>query len=203
MSTRIKTNEVRFSFCHLFEPSQIAGQGDPKYSLAILIPKTDRETLAKIKEAYETAKQEGAEKFGKVFTSKCKTPLVRVPGTKEGLLRDADKEEEIDTAYAGHYILNLKSTNAPQVLARETGTKVLDKEEGERIVYSGCYGKVTLSIFAYNNGQTGIGAALNNVFKTRDGERFGGYKSAAEDFGDELDMAADALGDAGDAYDCL
>ena len=54
--THVKTGEVRFSFCHLFEPSSFNDQ-KPKYSLAILIDKSDKATLDAIKKAYEAAKQ--------------------------------------------------------------------------------------------------------------------------------------------------
>ena len=49
--THVKTGEVRFSFCHLFEPSSFNDQ-KPKYSLAILIDKSDKATLDAIKKAY-------------------------------------------------------------------------------------------------------------------------------------------------------
>lgn len=191
MSVKVKTGEVRFSFCHLFEPHAFQDGQDAKYSMAILIPKTDKKTLNAIKEAYELAKKEGIEKYGKSFASKA-SPLIRPVGSNYGLLRDADQDEELasDENYAGHFIMNLKSTKAPQVLAKETGRQLITKESGgEDIVYSGCYGKVSLSIYPYNNVQIGISASLNNVLKTKDGERFSGWTSAADDFADELDDA--------------
>ena len=191
MSVKVKTGEVRFSFCHLFEPYAFQEGQEAKYSLAILIPKTDKKTIGAIKAAYEQAKQEGVEKYGKAFASKA-SPLVRPVGSNYGLLRDADQDEELSTdeSYAGHYIMNLKSTKAPQVLAQETGKQLITKENGgEDIVYSGCYGKVSLSVYPYNNVQTGISASLNNVLKTRDGERFSGWTSAADDFAEELEDA--------------
>ena len=191
MSVKVKTGEVRASFCHLFEPYAFQEDRDAKYSIAILIPKTDKKTLGAIKAAYEQAKQEGVEKYGKAFASKA-SPLIRPIGSNYGLLRDADEDEELssDEAYAGHYIMNLKSTKAPQVLSRETGKQLITKENGgEDIVYSGCYGKVSLSVYPYNNVQTGISTSLNNVLKTRDGERFSGWTSAADDFAEELEDA--------------
>ena len=93
--------------------------------------------------------------------------------------------------------MNLKSDKAPQVLARETGRKRLTKEDGgEDIVYSGCFGKVTFNVYPYQNVATGISAGLNNVLKTRDGDRFGGWVSAEDDFADDLqddDIYSDLL----------
>lgn len=191
MSVKVKTGEVRFSFCHLFEPHLFLDGQEAKYSMAILIPKTDKKTIGAIRAAYEQAKQEGVEKYGKAFASKA-SPLIRPVGSNYGLLRDADQDEELSTDenYAGHYIMNLKSTKAPQVLAKETGKQLITKENGgEDIVYSGCYGKVSLSVYPYNNVQTGISASLNNVLKTKDGERFSGWTSAADDFAEELEDA--------------
>jgi hypothetical protein len=195
--THVKTGEVRFSFCHLFEPSSFNDQ-KPKYSLSILIDKSDKATLAAIKKAYEAAKQVGVERYGKAFASKA-SPLIRPVGSNYGLLKDADQDDELaaDPNYANHFVMNLKSDKAPQVLARETGRKRLTKEDGgEDIVYSGCFGKVTFNVYPYQNVATGISAGLNNVLKTRDGDRFGGWVSAEDDFADDLqddDIYSDLL----------
>ena len=56
---------------------------------------------------------------------------------------------------------------------------ILDQSE----FYSGCYGRASISFFAYNsNGSKGIGCGLNNVQKLDDGEKLGGAASATEDF---------------------
>ena len=38
--TRIVTGEVRLSYAHVWEPNSIQG-GKPKYSVSLIIPKTD------------------------------------------------------------------------------------------------------------------------------------------------------------------
>ena len=40
-------------------------------------------------------------------------------------------------------------------------------------VYSGCWGHVALSIYAYNNQSKGIGLGLNGVQKVKDDEALG------------------------------
>ena len=51
-------------------------------------------------------------------------------------------------------------------------------------VYSGMYGRVSVTFFAYSNsGKKGIGCGLNAVQKLRDGEPLGGHISAEEAFG--------------------
>ena len=59
--------------------------------------------------------------------------------------------------------------------------------EDQELVYSGCYGKVTLNLYPYSKaGNTGIGVGLNNVLKTRDGDNLGGRVSGEVDFADEF-----------------
>ena len=55
---KVVTNEVRFSYTHLWEPQAINGS-EPKYSVSLIIPKKDTETIKAIKEAIETAKKDG------------------------------------------------------------------------------------------------------------------------------------------------
>ena len=46
---KVLTGEVRLSYCNLIQPrAPLSGQGDPKYSVTILIPKTDVATKADI-----------------------------------------------------------------------------------------------------------------------------------------------------------
>ena len=57
--------------------------------------------------------------------------------------------------------------------------------------YSGCYGSASINFFPYNTkGNKGVAAGLNNVIKTRDGERLAGGKTAEEDF---ADLAGDLM----------
>ena len=56
---------------------------------------------------------------------------------------------------------------------------IIDRSE----FYSGCYGRASISFFAYNsNGSKGVGCGLNNVQKMEEGEKLGGATTAAEDF---------------------
>lgn len=189
MSTKVKTGEVRFSFAHIFEPHAFNDDSPKKYSLSLIIPKSDKKTLKAIEEAYKEAVQEGVDKFGKAFASKA-SPLIRPIGSNYGLLKDADQDGTLsdNPAYQNSYIMALKSNTAPQVLAVETGKGTLLTKDngGPDIVYSGCYGKVTLTVYPFSKVSTGVTAALNNVLKTKDGQRFNGWKSAAEDFGDDF-----------------
>ncbi|MCM1297331.1 MAG: DUF2815 family protein, partial [Muribaculaceae bacterium] len=56
MSTQITTGKVRFSYCNLFQPRAVQEGAQPKYSVTLLIPKSDKATIQKIKAAMDEAK---------------------------------------------------------------------------------------------------------------------------------------------------
>ena len=164
--TKVTTGKVRLSYAHLFEPHAIDGN-EPKYSVSVIIPKSDKETLQAIKEAVNEAKEQGKGKWGGKVPANVKTPL-----------RDGDIDREGDEAYAGCYFLNANSKNKPGVVDINV-QPILDATE----VYSGCYARLTLNFYAYNaNGNKGIAAGLGNVQKLADGEPLGGFTRAEDDF---------------------
>lgn len=101
-STKVITGKVRFSYVHIFQPHAIEEGQEPKYSMSIIIPKSDKETLKKIKAAVEAAKQAGASKWGGKIPKNLKTPL-----------RDGDEERPDQEEYAGAYFLNASSKTRP------------------------------------------------------------------------------------------
>lgn len=188
-TTKVITGKVRLSYTHIFEPQSIDG-GDEKYSTAILIPKSDKETLRKIKAAVDAAKELGKSKWGGKIPANCKTPL-----------RDGDEERPDDEAYAGHYFLNATSKNKPGI-AKPIGKDGSGKTKFQEItdsteVYSGCYAKVSLNFYPFDaKGNRGVAAGLNNVVKIQDGDFLGGRSNvnddfANEDFDDVVDISDD------------
>ena len=172
MSNNISTRVIipcRFSYLHCWEPNSINGS-EPKYSVSAIISKKDTETIKAIKAAIEQAKQESMSKWGGKIPPNLKTPL-----------RDGDIDRPDDEAYAGCYFLNANSRQAPQVVDANV-QPILDQSE----VYSGCYGKISVTFYGYNsNGNRGIAAGLGNIQKLKDGESLGGRTSAADDFATE------------------
>ena len=163
--TRIITGEVRLSYAHVWEPNSIQG-GKPKYSVSLIIPKTDTATITAIEKAIDAAIDAGIAKFGGKRPNKA---ALKLP------LRDGDVERD-DEAYAGAVFVNANSTVAPQIVD-ENVQPILDRSE----VYSGCYARVSLSFYAFNtNGNKGIACGLGNIQKTRDGEPLGGGRISAE-----------------------
>ena len=171
--TKVITGKnTRLSYFHGWEPTSING-GPERYSVSVLIPKDDKETVKAINDAVDAAIEEGIAKFGGKKPNKA---AIKLP------LRDGDTERE-DEAYAGHWFINANSKTAPQIVDKAV-KPILDRDE----MYSGCYARVSLNFYAFNsNGNKGIACGLGNIQKIRDGESLGGRSSAADDFSTEED----------------
>jgi len=164
--TKVTTGLIRMSYVHVFEPSAMQGN-DPKYSICVLIPKTDHETLRCVKEAVEAAKEMGKAKLGGKIAPNLKTPL-----------REGDERPD-HPEYQDMMFLNASSKNKPGVVDADVHP-VIDPSE----VYSGCYGRLTINFYAYSqSGNKGIAAGLGNVQKLQDGDTLSGGATAEEDFG--------------------
>ena len=59
LNTKVKTGEVRLSYCHLFEPHAFDEGQEAKYSVQIIFDKNDKVTAGFISQAYKNAKQNG------------------------------------------------------------------------------------------------------------------------------------------------
>lgn len=164
-STKIVTGKARLSYVNLLTPRAQEEGKEPKYSVCLLIPKSDAKTVAAIKQAIEAAKEAGKPTWGGKVPPGLKVPL-----------RDGDTER--DTAeYKGHWFLNASSKRKPQVVDANV-QPILDSNE----VYSGMFARVSINFYAYNQaGNRGIAAGLGNVQKIADGEALGGAASRAED----------------------
>ena len=163
---KVVTGKVRFSYAHVFQPSAAVEGGTPKYSVSLIIPKSDTETVAKFQKAFEDAATTNAAFFGGA-----------VPKGLKGGLRDGDAEKD-DPAYANSFFVNANSANKPGVVDANMNP-IIDPSE----FYSGCFGRASVTLYPYNaSGTKGIAVGLNNVQKLEDGEKLGGGTSAAVDF---------------------
>lgn len=167
VKTKVVTGIVRLSYEHVWEPASING-GEPKYSASLIIPKSDKKTVAAIEAAVDAAIEEGIGKFGGKKPNKA---MLKLP------LRDGDVERE-DEAYKDSFFVNANSRTAPQVVDRAV-KPILDRSE----VYSGCYIRASVTFYSFNsNGNKGVACGLNNIQKVRDGEPLGGRANAEDDF---------------------
>lgn len=166
--TKVVTSvNTRLSYFNGWEPVSING-GAEKYSVSVLIPKTDNETINAINAAVDAAIEEGISKFGGKKPNKAS---IKLP------LRDGDVERD-DDAYKGHYFVNANSITPPQIVDKAV-RPILDRNE----VYSGCYARVSLNFYAFNsNGNKGVACGLGNIQKIKDGEPLAGRNNAADDF---------------------
>lgn len=171
--TKVITGKVRFSYLNVFEPKSV-GDGEPKYGVSLIIPKSDKKTIKKIKDAIAVALEEGKSKFGG-----------KIPKTFKNPLRDGDEEREDDEVYADSFFVNANSPRKPG-LVDEDVNPIMDKED----LYSGCYGRASVNFYAFNsNGNKGVACGLNNLQKLGDGERLGAaIASAEDDFGSDDDL---------------
>jgi hypothetical protein len=166
VKTKFVTGKVRFSYANVFQPGETPN-GTLKYSVSIMIPKSDKDTVARFKKAFEDTKTVNAAVWGG-----------SVPKLLKGGLRDGDVEKD-DPAYAGYYFINASSNEKPGIVDADMNA-VIDPEE----FYSGCYGRVAIEFYPYQvEGSKGIACGLGNVQKLEDGEALGaGGISAATDF---------------------
>ena len=173
--TRVLTGEVRLSYANLVMPKAPMSDpnGVPKYSVTLLIPKTDTAVKANIDASIEAAAKEAMSKlWGGV-----RPPVMPTP------IHDGDGVRDNGTAYGdeckGCWVITASSKNKPQVVHQnDISTELLPQD-----IYSGMYARVTINFFAYNRaGKRGIGCGLGNVMKTREGEPLSGNVSAASDF---------------------
>lgn len=187
--SNIVTSEVRFAFVNLFKPRK-NDQGKEKYGVTLLFPHPSKLTGA-AKAEYESciaklqaaAKEAATEKWGAKPPTGLRTPF-RNQGDKAG-------------DYAGYedgaIFLNVTSEQRPECVD-ETVQPIIEPSK----LYSGCYGRVSLRAFAYDNsGNKGVSFGLQNVQKLRDGEPLGGRGPASADF-QPMAAAANSAGGAAD-----
>ena len=167
---------TRWSYANVWEPKSING-GAPKYSVSLIIPKSDKTTVDKINAAIKAAYEEGQSKLKGNGRSVPALSAIKTP------LRDGDLERPDDEAYANSYFINANSPSAPGIVDADRNT-IIDRSE----VDSGVYGRASISLYAFNsNGNKGIACGLNNLQKIRDGEPLGGKSRAEDDFATDVD----------------
>jgi hypothetical protein len=163
--------KTRWSYANVWEAKSING-GAPKFSVSLIVPKSDTATVTKIQAAIEAAYKEGESKLKGNGRTVPALSVIKNP------LRDGDIERPDDPAYANAYFINANSATAPGIVDAACNP-IMNRSE----VYSGVYGRASISFYAFNaNGNKGIACGLNNLQKISDGEPLGGRASAESDF---------------------
>lgn len=180
-SSKLMTGKVRFSFVRVFEPESFGGNA-AKYSVRLLIPKSDKSFIERYDAALVAAKEIGkAKKWGGKIPHKLDMPL------RDG---DVDVDLEKYPEHAGHWFINARSSSKPDVLKPvgkdKDGRNILTDITDETEFYSGCYGKARITLWPFDEaGNKGVSALLDGVVKTQNGEAFGGGGDAKAAFADE------------------
>lgn len=179
---RVVTGKARLSYVNLLKPYARIPGAEEKYSVTVLVPKSDTATINKINAAVNAAIEMGIQKRwdGK------RPAVINIPVYDGDGTRPSDGEP-FGAECKGHYVFtaSAKADRPPRVVDTAIND-ILDSRE----VYSGMYGRVSVDFFPYNaQGRKGIGAGLNNVQKLEDGEPLGGGTTAEDDFADSLSDA--------------
>ena len=101
--------DTRWSYANVWEPKSVNG-GTPKYSVSLIIPKSDTKTITKIQAAIEAAYKEGEAKLKGNGKSVPALSVLKTP------LRDGDAERPDDEAYKNAYFVNANATSAPGIV---------------------------------------------------------------------------------------
>jgi hypothetical protein len=173
LPTKVLTGEARLSYANLTAPRAAQVGHEAKYSVTLLIPKTDASTKANIDSSIEAAAQDAQ---GRLWSG-VRPPILPTP------IHDGDGVRENGTAFGpecrGHWVITASSKNKPGVVHQSDVNTDLFPQD----IYSGMYARVTINFFGYMSaGKKGVGCGLGNVMKTRDGEPLAGGASAASDF---------------------
>ncbi len=179
----ITSKHTVMSYLNVNEPKIPLGGGTPKYSVSLIIPKSDTATVDKIRSAIRAAYDEGQNKLKGSGKSVPALEDLKTP------LRDGDKERKDDEAYKDAYFVNANSTTKPGVVDADRNP-IMDSSE----LYSGIIGRASISFYAFNSsGNKGIACGLNNIQKLSDGTPLGGHSRAEDDFSDPDDDEEDFL----------
>ena len=102
--TKVVTGVVRLSYANVWEPASINGS-NPKYSVSLIIPKTDTKTIDAINAAVDAAIKDGAAKFGGKIPNKAALKLPLRDGTTAPQIVDRSVQPILDRAevYSGCY----------------------------------------------------------------------------------------------------
>lgn len=167
------TNLVRFSYVNVFKPVSV-NNGPERYSVTCLLPKADTAGYNALMAAVNSVKE--SEKDGKF--KGLNMEYVKFPiHDGDGVNKDG---KPFGDECKGHWVFTVgcSADRPPQILDAKV-QPIMNQAD----VYSGAYGHVAMSIFAYDNNSKGIGFGLNAIMKKKDGEPLGFSFNAQDAFG--------------------
>lgn len=173
----VTINDVRFSYLNVFQakPPFNNPTGEAKFSATILVPKSNTQAKAIIDQAIAAAIDAGvSSKWNNV-----RPPQPAICVHDGDGVRPSDGQafgEECKGCWA--FTASAKADHPPFVVDAQV-QPIIDPTK----VYSGMWGNVSVSFFAYNSaGKKGIGCGLNGLQKTRDGDPLSARVTAQDAF---------------------
>ncbi len=180
--TRVVTGLVRFSYPHVYEPQAAKGSTEKKYSVSLVIPKSDKAQYDRLLAAQNAAIEQGKTDTKLGWGGKKPAKLLLA-------IQDGDVEKSEDEVYADSWYISAKSKTKPTIVDKDLNP-IMEQDE----FYAGCYGRASINFYPYDvNGSKGIAVGLNNIQKLKDGEALGGGSRAEDDFAEPLDIDDDLM----------
>lgn len=177
---------VRLSYVFVWEPTT-DDNGVAKYSVSVLIPKTDKKSLDTCNKAIEDIKTEAVDE-GKLALKKIEAVL--------SPLHDGSADYKIgkrDKSYDGHMYFSARSKYQPTLVDRQLNP-IIDEDQ----IYSGCWCNIAVSFyFTTQGGQARVAVGLNHIQKWRDDNRLDGRSNVEDVFKIYLEDSEEIELDAG------
>ena len=156
--TKIIIGPVRFSYLNVFKPRFNEMNEKTEYSVTNLLPKSDKVSIDKIKEALKAA-----------LVAKFKA----VPDKWDNPIRDGDKETDNngEAKYPGFWFFNTKSGEEYKPVTVNASKQAVGPEAGWK---SGDWGNVQINCYGYEfKGKKGVGLGLLGIQFTKVDAGFG------------------------------
>lgn len=165
--SKLITPEFTGRFVNVLTPKAFDPTQDPKYSVVIALPKTDK-FWKDLDEAINAAAEA---KFGEV------------PKKLKTFIKDGDEDEYIPD---GHFAITASNKKPVGVLVKTD--KGLVEPTSDSDIYAGAVYRASIRPYAYSyQNSKGVAISLDNILKVAEGERIGGRTDAKEDFKDFLE----------------
>jgi hypothetical protein len=170
MSEKVILKGIRGSYVYVNKPNsmtQADGSTTTKYSMQVILDKSDVVQINKIRQACEKVARA---KFG----DKVKLTTLKMP------MRDGDDERD-EAHYENCLFFNANSDRKPGVNNRQNTVATADQLD--ELCFSGAYFHVSVTFYPFDrSGNKGIAVGLNNVMLNKAGDRLDGTVAAGSDF---------------------
>lgn len=179
---RILLKNVRIAFPNLFEPSTVAGEGEPRYGAAFILP-SDHPQLKDIQAKILAVATEK-------WKDKAEAVVKGLEKTDKVALHDGDTKPAYD-GFAGNLFISASAKVSARPTAINKDKTPLTDRDG--VIYAGCYVNASIDFWAQDNAYgKRINAQLRGVQFHRDGDAFSAGRPADTDEFEDVSEGADA-----------